>query len=72
MKTEKLLQFALKQTIIIAAVLFFIPLVGVMATLLLMTISTLFCEQLDALMILSVVATTSTLAVKHFRRDTNP
>ena len=71
MKTEKLVQFAFKQTVIILAVLFFIPVVGVMATLLLMTVSNLFCEQLDALMILSVVATTSTLAVKHFRRDTN-
>ena len=43
MKTEKLVQFAFKQTAVVLAVLFFIPVIGVMATLLLMTVSNLFC-----------------------------
>ena len=71
MKTEKLIQFASKQTAIVLAVLLFIPMIGVISTLLLMTIANLFCDQLQALMILSVVATTSTLAVKQLHRDTN-
>jgi hypothetical protein len=72
MKTEKLIQFAMKQTAIIVAVSFCIPVVGIIATLLLMTVTDLFGEQLHALMILSVVATSTFLAVKTFRRDTNP
>jgi hypothetical protein len=71
MKTEKLVQLAIKQTVTIVAVLFFIPLIGVMATLLLMTLSNLFCEQLHSLMTLSVVATSIFLAVQEFRRSTN-
>ena len=72
MKTEKLVQFAAKQTAIIVAVSLSVPVIGIIATLLLMTIADLFGEQLHGLMILSVVATTTILAVKTFRRDTNP
>jgi hypothetical protein len=71
MKTEKLVQFAAKQTAIIVAVSFCIPVIGIMATLLLMTVANLFGEQLHGLMILSVVATSTFLAIKTFRRDTN-
>jgi NhaP-type Na+/H+ or K+/H+ antiporter len=53
--------------VVIAAV----PLIAGISTLLLATISSLFSEQLHGLMILSVVATATTLAVKEFRRDTN-
>ncbi|MBZ0310593.1 MAG: hypothetical protein K8I82_31330 [Anaerolineae bacterium] len=71
MKTERLVQFALKQTAIIIAVIAAVPLIAGISTLLLATISSLFSEQLHGLMILSVVATATTLAVKEFRRDTN-
>jgi hypothetical protein len=69
MKTEKLVQFAMKQTAIIVAVSLSVPVIGIIATLLLMTIADLFGEQLHGLMILSVVATSTILAVKNFRRD---
>jgi hypothetical protein len=69
MKTERLVQFAMKQTAVIVAVSFSVPLLGIIATLLLMTVANLFSEQLHALMILSVVATSTILAVKTFRRD---
>jgi hypothetical protein len=36
-----------------------------------MTVADLFGEQLHGLMILSVVATSTILAVKNFRRDTS-
>jgi hypothetical protein len=71
MKTEKLIQFAMKQTVIIVAVITAVPVIALVSTLLLATISTLFCDQLHALMILAVVVTTSTLAVKQFRGDTS-
>ena len=71
MKTEKLIQFALKQTVIIVAVIAAVPVVALITTLLLATVSTLFCDQLHALMILTVVVTASTLAVKQFRGDTS-
>lgn len=71
MKTEKLIQFALKQAAIIIAVIVAVPVVALITTLLLATVSTLFCDQLHALMILAVVVTTSTLAVKQFRGDTS-
>ena len=71
MKSEKLVQFATKQTAVIVAVLVSIPVIGIMATLLLMTVADLFGEQLHGLMILSVVATSTILAVKNIRRDTN-
>ena len=64
MKTEKLVQFALKQTALIIAVSAAVPLIAGISTLLLATISSLFCEQLPALMILSVVVTASTLAAR--------
>jgi hypothetical protein len=67
MKTEQLVQFALQQTAIIVAVMAAVPLIAGMSTLLLATISSLFCEQLHALMILSVVVTSSTLAARQFR-----
>ena len=69
MKTEKLIQFALKQAVIIIAVIAAVPVVALITTLLLATISTLFCDQLHGLMIISVVVTASTLAVKQFRGD---
>ena len=71
MKSEKLVQFAAKQTAIIVAVSFCVPVVGIIATLLLVTVADLFGEQLHGLMTLSVVATSTILAVKTFRRDTN-
>ena len=71
MKTEKLIQFALKQAVIIVAVIVAVPIVAFISTILLATVSTLFCDQLHALMILAVVVTTSTLAVKQFRGDTS-
>ena len=71
MKTEKLVQFAMKQTAIIVAVSLCIPMIGIIATLLLVTIADLFGEQLHGLMILSVVASSTILAVKTFRRDTS-
>jgi hypothetical protein len=61
----------MKQTAIIVAVSFSVPVVGIIATLLLVTVADLFSEQLHGLMILSVVATSTMLAVKTFRRDTN-
>jgi hypothetical protein len=69
MKTEKLVQFALRQTAIIIAVIAAVPLIAGISTLLLATISSLFCEQLHALMILSVVVTASTLAARQFRSN---
>jgi hypothetical protein len=72
MKSEKLVQFAAKQTVIIVAVSFCIPVIGIIATLLLVTVADLFGEQLQGLMILSVVASSTILAMKHFRRDTKP
>jgi hypothetical protein len=71
MKTEKLVQFAAKQTAIIVAVSLSVPVIGIIATLLLMTVADLFDEQLHGRMILSVVATSTILAVKTFRRDTS-
>lgn len=64
MKTEKLVRFALKQTALIISVSAAVPLIAGISTLLLATISSLFCEQLPALMILSVVVTASTLAAR--------
>jgi hypothetical protein len=69
MKTERLVQFALKQTAIIIVVIAAIPLIAGISTLLLATISSLFSEQLHGLMILSVVATATTLAVQEFRHS---
>ena len=71
MKTEKLIQFALKQSVIILTTIAAVPVIAIVTTLLLATISSLFCEQLPALMTLTVVVTTSTLAVIQFRGDTN-
>jgi len=64
------MQFAMKQTAIIFVVSAAVPIIAFISTLLLSIVSALFCEQLDGLMILSVVATTSVLAVTQFRGDT--
>jgi hypothetical protein len=69
MKTEKLFRFAMKQVGIVLAVIAVIPVIGIIATILLSTISALFCEQLNGLMILTVVVTASVLAAKQFRGD---
>lgn len=71
MKTDKLLRFALKQTVIIVAVSAAVPTLALISTLLLATVSTLFCEQLAALMTLTVVGTAITLAFVQFRGDTS-
>jgi|GEM_PF-6439328 len=71
MKSERLFHFALRQTLLIAAVCAAIPVAALVATVLLATLSELLCEQLPALMTLSVVVTASTLGVKLFRTDTN-
>ncbi len=72
MLSERLLKVALKQSVIIVAVLLVVPTIGVLATLLLSTISTLFCEQLQGLMTLSVVATAVVLTVREFRHSSKP
>lgn len=72
MLSERLLKVALKQSVMIVAVLLAVPIIGVLATLLLSTISTLFCEQLQGLMTLSVVATTVVLTVQEFRHSSKP
>ena len=72
MLSERLLKVALKQSVIIVAVLLVVPTVGVLATLLLSTISTLFCEQLQGIMTLSVVATAIVLTVQEFRHSSKP
>lgn len=69
MLSERVLKIALKQTALMVAVLVVIPVTGVMATLLLATITALFCDQLQGLMILSVIATSVTLVVQEFRRS---
>ncbi|MBZ0305718.1 MAG: hypothetical protein K8I82_06590 [Anaerolineae bacterium] len=69
MKTEKLFRFAMKQVGILLAAIAVIPVVGLIATILLTTISDLFCEQLNGLMILTVVVTASVLAAKQLRGD---
>lgn len=69
MKTEKLVRFALKQAGIMAAVITAIPLVGIVTQILLSAIADLFCEQLNGLMILTVVITASVLAAKQLRGD---
>lgn len=71
MKTEKLIQFTLKQIAIILVVSAAVPIIAAISTLLLSTVSSLFCEQLHGLMILSVVATTSFLAAQQLRGDTS-
>ncbi|MBI5930402.1 MAG: hypothetical protein HY862_13915 [Chloroflexi bacterium] len=72
MLSERLLKVALKQSAIIVAVLLAVPTLGVLATLLLSTISTLFCEQLQGLMTLSVVTTAVVLTVQEFRHFSKP
>ena len=67
MKTDRLFRFALKQTAITLAVLATIPITGMITIILLSALVNLLCAQMESLMILSVVATTSTLAVQHFR-----
>ena len=69
MKTEKLVRFALKQAGIIAAVITAIPVIGIVTQILLSAIAGLFCEQLNALMILTVVITASVLAANQLRGD---
>ncbi|MBZ0315256.1 MAG: hypothetical protein K8L91_02475 [Anaerolineae bacterium] len=72
MLSERLLKVALKQSVIIVAVLLAVPTIGVLVTLLLSTISTMFCEQLQGLMTLSVVATAVVLTVQEFRHSSKP
>lgn len=72
MLSERLLKVALKQSVMIVAVLLAVPIIGVLATLLLSTISTLFCEQMQELMTLSVVATAVVLTVQEFRHFSKP
>ena len=72
MLSERLLKVALKQSVMIVAVLLAVPTIGVLATLLLSTISTLFCEQLQGIMTLSVVATAIVLTVQEFRHSSKP
>lgn len=69
MLSERLLKVALKQTVIIVAVLVAVPTIGALATLFLSTISILFCEQLQGLMTLSVIATAVVLTVQEFRHS---
>ena len=69
MKTEKLVRFALKQAGIMAAVITAIPVIGIVTQILLSAIANLFCEQLNSLMILTVVITASVLAAKQLRGD---
>lgn len=69
MLSERLLKVALKQAAMIVTVLAAVPTTGVLATLLLSTISNLFCEQLHGLMTLSVVATAVVLTVREFRHS---
>lgn len=69
MLSERLLKVALKQAAMIVAVLVAVPTIGALATLLLSTISSLFCEQLHGLMTLSVIATAIVLTVQEFRRS---
>ena len=67
MKTERLFRFAMRQAAITLIVLVAIPTAGMIALILLNALATFLCAQMTSLMILSVVATTSTLAVQHFR-----
>lgn len=69
MLSERLLKVALKQAAMIVAVLVAVPTVGALATLLLSTISSLFCEQLQGLMTLSVIVTAVALTVQEFRHS---
>ncbi|MBZ0310126.1 MAG: hypothetical protein K8I82_28960 [Anaerolineae bacterium] len=69
MKTEKLFRFAMKQVGFLLAAIAVIPVIGLIVTILLSTISALFCEQLNGLMILTVVVTASVLASKQLRGD---
>ncbi|MBZ0315939.1 MAG: hypothetical protein K8L91_05940 [Anaerolineae bacterium] len=72
MLSERLLKVALKQSVIIMTVLLAVPTIGVLATLLLTTISSMFCEQMQGLMTLSVVATAVVLTVQEFRHSSKP
>lgn len=69
MQTEKLVRFAIKQVGIMLIVSVMIPILGIVSTILLSTISSLFCEQLNGLMTLTVVVTASVLAAKQLRGD---
>ncbi|KAB2902356.1 MAG: hypothetical protein F9K27_17025 [Anaerolineae bacterium] len=67
MYTDRLIRFALKQTAILVAVLFSIPIAGGTAVLLLSTLAEFLCSQMSSTMILAVVLAASVLAVKQFR-----
>ncbi|MCL4880536.1 MAG: hypothetical protein KJ064_28080 [Anaerolineae bacterium] len=72
MYTDRLIKFALKQTAIIAAVLFSIPMIGGTAVLLLSTLAEFLCSQVSSTMILTVVVTALFLAMKQFRSGSTP
>ena len=63
MKTDRLFKFALKQTAITFLVLASIPAAGIITLILLHTLAYFLTAQIDSLMILSVVATTTVLAM---------
>ncbi|MBZ0310130.1 MAG: hypothetical protein K8I82_28980 [Anaerolineae bacterium] len=67
MKPDLLVKFALKQAAITLAVLVAIPVSSTVALILTQALADLLCSQMYSLMLLSVVVTTSTLAVKQFR-----
>lgn len=69
MKSEKLLKFALKQVSLIVVVMSAVPLLGIVSLILLSTISSLVCEQLNALMILTALITAISLAYQQLRGD---
>jgi hypothetical protein len=69
MYTDRLIKFAVKQTAIVMAVLFSIPIAGGTAILLLSTLAEFLCSQMSSTMILAVVVTVSVLAVKQFHSD---
>ena len=68
MYTDRLLKFALKQTVIIVAVLLSIPLVGGTTILLLHTLAEFLCSQMSSTMTLATVATTAVLIIRQFRQ----
>lgn len=69
MKSEKLLKFALKQASLMVLVIAAIPLLGIVVLILLSNISSLLCEQLNALMVLTALITATVLAYQQLRGD---
>jgi hypothetical protein len=71
MNTEVMFKIAMKQLVILAAVLVAVPVAGITALILLSALVDLMCSQLHSVLILAVVVTAVTLAVREFRH-TNP